>query len=762
MAIKILFWFIVFPACTCAQQFKRIPIEMIAQSSGKKIVFRDIITTAKGDMLIATSFGIAEINGGKFTMDFARGIVEKEDGSPQHWKSSNIFKDVYELRAGFKTMALGPDDMIYVVSDNNNLGLINYKIGKGITYPPYNFPNNIDIWKIWIDKEGDLFIATTDSFYIVYDATTIFDKKTKKLLFKTELNKDSNIVVTEGAKKIKGFSLGKNVLPYCFAEEHVEDNIFIGTNQGIYEFEKKTGLFFNLFKEYRHNPVTITHIEISGMSSDIWFSTLESGMGNYSQFSKTVTCYPYKKDAQQKNPVENFTILSNKEFLVAIADSLPAIFNKENASYQFIEDTSFNSSKNNTTDVQIGAGKHTALIKAGELYVSSDFPKDQQANNLGYYIGPYIKEILIGGISYKDKGEYFERYDSLKTINLNYYENNIDILYAPRGTASSDTLIFAWMLEGKWDQWTEEQFTLLDDRMNMAMFHDLKPGKYIFRVKMKKGKGNWLKEELKLTIIIDPPFWKTWWFWLWVITGIFIITYIIVKLRVKAVRKQERERARHEKELSELEAKALRAQMNPHFIFNCLNSIKSLIQQHDEEKSVTYLTIFSKLIRTLVNNADKKEISLYDEIETCKLYLQLEAMRFDASFSYSVNVDPDFDLKSIQVPALIIQPFIENAIWHGIVPKGNKGKVALAVIRSGNHIEISIDDNGIGRDSSQQNKSVSGIMHQSKGVNLTQSRLELDNHLRQRHAKLETVDKKDGNGVAIGTKVIITINEESV
>ena len=119
----------------------------------------------------------------------------------------------------------------------------------------------------------------------------------------------------------------------------------------------------------------------------------------------------------------------------------------------------------------------------------------------------------------------------------------------------------------------------------------------------------------------------------------------------------------------ELEAKALRAQMNPHFIFNCLNSIKSLIQQHEEEKSVTYLTTFSKLIRTLFNNADKKEISLYDEIETCKLYLQLEAMRFDTKFSYSVNVDENIDLKSIQVPALIIQPFIENAIWHGIVPR---------------------------------------------------------------------------------------------
>ena len=196
--------------------------------------------------------------------------------------------------------------------------------------------------------------------------------------------------------------------------------------------------------------------------------------------------------------------------------------------------------------------------------------------------------------------------------------------------------------------------------------------------------------------------------------------------------------------------------MNPHFIFNCLNSIKSLIQQHEEEKSVTYLTTFSKLIRTLFNNADKKEISLHDEIETCKLYLQLEAMRFNNKLSYSVNIDENIDLKSIYVPALIIQPFIENAIWHGIVPKETGGTVLLNVMKANGTVKIVIDDNGIGRESSQQNKSLSGLAHQSKGVNLTQSRLELDNLLQQRQAGIEIVDKTDENGKAAGTKVVLT------
>ena len=245
-------------------------------------------------------------------------------------------------------------------------------------------------------------------------------------------------------------------------------------------------------------------------------------------------------------------------------------------------------------------------------------------------------------------------------------------------------------------------------------------------------------------------------------TGAFMIWNLIyfVYNYMKKVRMEEQNKTKMKVQILELEAKALRAQMNPHFIFNCLNSIKSLIQQHEEERSVTYLTTFSKLIRTLFNNADKKEISLFDEMETCKLYLQLEAMRFDTNFSYNFSIDETIDLKSISVPALIIQPFIENAIWHGIVPKGSGGNVLLSVNKNNNNIEIIVDDNGIGRESSQQNKTAASFGHQSKGVNLTQSRLELDNLLQQRQAKLETIDKKDEQGKASGTRVIITLPQE--
>ncbi len=216
-----------------------------------------------------------------------------------------------------------------------------------------------------------------------------------------------------------------------------------------------------------------------------------------------------------------------------------------------------------------------------------------------------------------------------------------------------------------------------------------------------------------------------------------------------------------QKEMLELEARALRAQMNPHFIFNCMNSIKSLILQNEQDKAIDYLTTFSKLIRTIFHNSDKREVTLYDEIETCRLYVQLESMRFDAKFGHHFIVDTQIDLKSVFVPALIMQPFIENAIWHGIMPKPSGGTVSVIVEREGDGVRCIIDDDGIGVELSKQNQFKGKLaMHQSRGVHLTQSRLNLNNLLNSRSITVETINKKNSDGKASGTRVVLTISED--
>jgi hypothetical protein len=174
-------------------------------------------------------------------------------------------------------------------------------------------------------------------------------------------------------------------------------------------------------------------------------------------------------------------------------------------------------------------------------------------------------------------------------------------------------------MDGYTNGWIE-MYTINYDSAQFAFLENLKPGKYLLQLKVRVGKENWRKQMAAMTIIITPPFWQTWWFWTSVIAGVGLIVFAVVKWRVTAVRKQERIKAKYEKEALELEARALRAQMNPHFIFNCMNSMKSLIQLKEENKAVNYLTTFSKLLRTILHNCDKREITLFDEIETCRLY----------------------------------------------------------------------------------------------------------------------------------------------
>jgi ligand-binding sensor domain-containing protein len=342
----------------------------------------------------------------------------------------------------------------------------------------------------------------------------------------------------------------------------------------------------------------------------------------------------------------------------------------------------------------------------------------------------------------------------LRVLKLSHKQNFIKLSFSSAEFEIPENIEYRYRLSSINKNWVYTNY------LNRTIsYNNLSPGHYTFYTSIKNKDGSWTDNPAPLQLTIKPAWWQTTLFSVFLFLSLLLLAFAMIRWRIKTVRRQEQRRSLHEKELLELEAKALRAQMNPHFVFNCLNSIKSLIQEHQEEKAITYLTTFSKLIRTLFNNADKKEISLFDEIETCKLYLQLESMRFDAKFSYKVTIDETIDLKSVQIPALIIQPFIENAIWHGIVPKGNGGKVELAVRMIGNNVQISIEDDGIGREASTQNKSISTKAHQSKGINLTQSRLELDNLLRQRQARLETIDKKDENE-STGTKVIITISEE--
>jgi len=228
---------------------------------------------------------------------------------------------------------------------------------------------------------------------------------------------------------------------------------------------------------------------------------------------------------------------------------------------------------------------------------------------------------------------------------------------------------------------------------------------------------------------------------------------------VQSLLTHEKEKIATEKEIWETEARGLRAQMNPHFIFNCINSIKAFILQDEEDEAVNYLVAFSKLMRIILQNSDKKEITLFDELETSRLYVQLERMSCRNKFDYHFEVDEHIDLKSLQIPPLMIQPFIENAIYHGIMPKANGGTITIALEKKNENFFCIIEDNGIGREASKQIKFTGRSSgHESKQVHLIHSRSKAD-ILNQKNVSVEIIDKKDSTNQSTGTKVVLIFND---
>ncbi len=208
---------------------------------------------------------------------------------------------------------------------------------------------------------------------------------------------------------------------------------------------------------------------------------------------------------------------------------------------------------------------------------------------------------------------------------------------------------------------------------------------------------------------------------------------------------------------SELEMAAMRAQMNPHFIFNCLNAINHFILNNDPDLASEYLTKFSRLIRLVLNSSANKFVPLSDELTTLCIYIELEQLRFRKHFDFILHSDPDIDTERILIPPMLMQPFVENAIWHGLMHANNSGLLKIDITQQNEILRCFIEDNGVGRLRSAELKSKSISHKKSMGMDLTRSRLKLLYDSNNNRQFLQVIDLYDDKGNACGTKVQLDI-----
>ncbi len=211
----------------------------------------------------------------------------------------------------------------------------------------------------------------------------------------------------------------------------------------------------------------------------------------------------------------------------------------------------------------------------------------------------------------------------------------------------------------------------------------------------------------------------------------------------------------------ELELRSLRSQMNPHFIFNSLNSIHKYIWSNQTEEASEYLTKFSRLMRIILENTQHSQVLLSRELQSLYLYLELESLRCSNKFSYSIHVDPSINQDDVMIPPLIIQPFVENAIWHGLVHLEGMGRLLVDITLSGKMFVCTVSDNGIGRKKAMEIRQRKGPVHQSMGMKVTQERIKLTSELtRNRETNIEIIDMQDPEGAALGTQVTVRLPAE--
>lgn len=293
-------------------------------------------------------------------------------------------------------------------------------------------------------------------------------------------------------------------------------------------------------------------------------------------------------------------------------------------------------------------------------------------------------------------------------------------------------------------------------------FQNLEPGNYQLRVAAINNDGILSSKEALFNFQIVPPFYKKNSFILLEIILALLMVYLVTKWRINVNRRKDLLKAEMLASITESRMTALQAQMNPHFIFNAINSIQSLILNKDTQNAYDYLAKFARLVRLVLNNSKHNQIRLQTEIETLRLYVEMEQLRFKNNFEFSIQADElSEQLNEIEIPVMLIQPFIENAIWHGIMPlnEQRKGKIELILSLSKPYLRISIFDNGIGRKS--QTKDFAEKKHRSLGIQLVEERIALINSHSQEKAQLQIHDLKDKEGNPSGTQVTILLPYEN-
>ncbi len=659
-------------------------------------------------------------------------------------------------------------------------------LNRGVLYIPsfdvFNLTNTIKINCIGINEKKEIWFGDDQSkFYILKNGSisehSIFKNKIPSKINRIRFFDDYTFIAGKsGVMRID--KNGKSEINSCYADDIYQDekHIYFGCGSSSRIDKKNFTELIDISKVFLFRR---TNVISNGKNDNLWIGT---GFGLY-LFNKkdSITIDFGAKNRLLDNAIKDlyFDKKNDKLYVASISNGIIVLQNGKTVNHFTMLDGLNSNSCNIIKEIK----PNTFLIGSNNGLNSIELINDKvRIKNLNPFIGLNNNKIndigFLDGIIYlaTDKGllsfnqnKIISRKIVPKCLIVNlknqdkivlenftfpYTENDINIEFSGISFINHGELTYYYRLN-KSQPWKTSKETQLN-------FPSIPSGKYKFEVYCVDQLNN--KSNISfISFEILPPFWQKIWFISLAFILFSVTLYYFIQFWFKqqqqrfekenTVIKIERDKANLEKQMIELEQKALRLQMNPHFIFNALNTIKGYYAEGDTENASSYISKFAKLLRMLLENTEQV-IPLSKEVEMLKLYIYLNKIRYQNKFDFDFIIDQNLNTDEIAIPTLLLQPMVENAIIHGLSPKHEKGILTVSFLQNSNQLKCIVEDNGVGRSASQKNSLVREP-HQSKAVEITKERLHLfDKNIGK--STIEILDLKE-NDVALGTKIIITI-----
>lgn len=628
----------------------------------------------------------------------------------------------------FLGIATSPDNQVAVSTRSGEVFSVNE---NGLKLIEKTSVNVDDVWYVGESNYGHDFIydnpkkgvnATKDVKVINEDVLMIANMAQIYLRVCREGVSLGNIHSRYGSHKLD--KLIFNNERFSSVNWNEKDSMFYySTNFGVYS----RGWSGSKINEYLLNNEPFQSNDLLLHENELVCATTDHGILFYNEFN--VVSQISEKNGLKSNNVEQIDIRNNILFILSKDGFQAYDLRLKNFIPIGISD---GLTVEEVTKFAVSKDKLWLLEKHG--YYDVNISDLQLKENSFSISNLYVDSICVNGKVVNS--ELIDEFD--------YMNNHFEFYFDYRDVVTKQETEILYTLEGFYDDWKSKT-----SYENKVEFQSLPPGNYVFKIKAKRRlkESNWFVYEFK----IKPPFWQAWWFY--IIIGLVLVVLVTVyfRIRIRKIKKDDLIKLEKQKLLTDAidsKLKALRSQMNPHFIFNSLNSIQALILRKDTEKSYDYVVMFADLVRKTLRYSDRDFIDIEEEIEFLETYLKLESLRMKNDFKFEINYNFK---KDIQIPSLMVQPFIENAIHHGLLHK--EGRKLLSInFEFEKEMTCTIIDNGIGREKAKEIRERQHKTHKSFSLEATKQRMKI---IEQQHEKSFGYEFFDE--VPSGTKVILKI-----